>query len=332
MFQARHSSQDYKNLDSANCKDAWRRWSQKEEIIRLVAALHIHDAEIASILHHEPILRHAAVDLAKPAPDRIFNARNSQEWYAHINCCILASPDRRARLTDEGAPEAMRCAFTQATSFSAYADLERLLAAISEERHSDKLDQAVQSRLTGELVEFHQRNLVTLSADVDAFGLHILWHLCFMSLITDFDLFERAIGRDGKQMDAADRKSISSWAASRSARRAKVHMQQIQKRLEALPIGLEPTIHVPRAAFLVAISWYCAFCYMPSNQDRQPTSVEYPELRLLGLDSDVWSHGTGGFLLEINDVLCRLADLLQRLGHWEIARKFAAIIGELVIK
>ncbi|KAK5693786.1 hypothetical protein LTR17_025024 [Elasticomyces elasticus] len=325
MFQARHSPHTYASLALVDCQDAWRRWSKTEEIIRLVAALHIHDAEIASVLHHAPLLRRAAVDLAKPAPDQLFY-KNSREWYAQTRESISPITQPKSRMTG-GSPKVICDTRTpHSSSLSAFADLEGILAAISEKKHSDSLDEVAQRRLTNELLEFRGRHLALRSADVDSFSLHILWHLCFMSLVTDFDLLERAIGRDGQQIDAAERDRVGVWAASQNAPRSKAHMQQIVQHLEAFPIGLEPTIHVPRAAFTVAISWYCCFYYMPTNEDRQPTPVEHAELKALGLDPDVWSRVNGDSALEVKDVLRRLSDLLQRLGHWEIARKFAAII------
>ena len=328
MFQARHEAQDYNSLHPDNCQNAWRKWSRTEEIIRLVAALHVHDAEISSILHHSPLLRHAVPGSGKPALDQVFDAKNSREWCAHMSTLHLQTVDTGDCTVQSASTLVHSVSTLQSYSFSEYADLERILATISEKRHSDGLDDITRSKLTDVLLDFHYQHLVVRSMTVDTYGLHILWHFCFMSLVTDFDLLEQAIGRNGQQIDTAEREKVQIWAASLYASRAKIHMQQILMRLEAFPIGLEPAIHIPRVVLAVAMSWYCCHHYMSLDQDPTLKDLAFPEQTSIGLASDAYLHRSATSALEVKDVLYRLADILRRLGHWECARKFAFIVAE----
>ncbi len=89
-------------------------------------------------------------------------------------------------------------------------------------------------------------------------------------------------------------------------------------------------MHVPRAMFFSAI---CLFCYSKYGDGAQEQQLIFPELQLR--DNDVSAllreadGNRNGSDVEIGP-LCTLVDLLERIGHWEIARKFASILGGLI--
>jgi hypothetical protein len=167
----------------------------------------------------------------------------------------------------------------------------------------------------------------------------ILWHSAYMSMCADFDLLERAIGRDGGNLSSEDQLAVVTWANSSQAKRCVIHGTIIQKRLENLPLGSEPAIHVPRAMFKAGIAWYCYSRFGSRGEaqsDLGQENLDFPEFKLFGVNPAVllfqangYKHG-GPSSTEINAALCGLTDLLRRIGHWEIARRFAAILGALL--
>jgi len=224
--------------------------------------------------------------------------------------------------------------------FSAYASLEGLAASVIDARLSRQLHKPMIASLQSDLISYHEQFLRQQNAyQPDYLGVSILWHLSFMSLFADFDLLERAIGRDGASLDEDDAHLIAAWAASVEAKRCVVHGLLIQKELEKLSLGAEPAIHVPRAMFLAAICWYCYSRYGTDDGTSGGLghgSLDFPEVRMLGANPTLLLFEANGYKLgrptaiEANGPLCGLTDLLQRIGHWEIARKFAAILGALI--
>ncbi|KAK0262732.1 hypothetical protein LTR35_017660 [Friedmanniomyces endolithicus] len=338
MFRIRHKFQAEMDFPAIELDAKWREWAKREELIRIVLGLHIHDAELADMFHHEPFLRQSRQQLPQSADDDAFMASKPEEW--------LISLKRSGRSAI--APQSMTTPGTHAvnithvstkrlSSFTAYARLECLSATITETRLAGSLDLQTQQSLVEDLLSLHQQIPSPSSAqNPDPLGINILWHLTFVSLLTDFDLLEQAVGRDGPQIAAQVRVKVTSWAASLEAKRSIFHVQLIRKKIEALPLGLEPAVHIPRAIFLIAICWHCAYRYNNDNDTISLTSLTFPEAAVLGVDPSTLLFEANGYKhgrptpVEVNEVICRFADLLQRLGHWEIARKFASIIDALV--
>lgn len=338
MFNIKHGSVPEMDQDVPNLDAAWREWAKQEELIRLVLGLHIHDAELAAIFHHEPFLRHAKGQRPRAAEDNVFMASKPQEWLRLLQQgSSAADASRHAEAVSLSRQNSWSPNTRELSSFNAYVRLQCISAAVAEWRHAECLEESKQQALVEDLMNFHQEHPhFNMTPNADPLGISILWHLSFISLCTDFDVLEQAIGRDGPQISSHVQEKMMSWAASPEANRSIVHMQLIRKKLETLSVGLEPAIHIPRAIFVVAICWYCAFRYALDWNTTRATTPEFPEIKLLGLNSNMLLFEANGYkygrptVVEANEVLCRFADFLQRLGHWEIARKFASIIGALI--
>ncbi|OBT65027.1 hypothetical protein VE03_05217 [Pseudogymnoascus sp. 23342-1-I1] len=213
----------------------------------------------------------------------------------------------------------------------------------------------------------------------DTLCLMVLWHTVFMSLVTDFNVLERAVGRNGAEnwtLDA-DLAYATSWATSREAQRCILHAHALLYSLGALRLDAEAAIHIPHCLFLAGIASYCytrfrrpsSFQAHGHNQTShlaspdsqlQPT-MEFPEFTVRGapipqhlFGSPAASTSVGGTFPATDDasnafspeedpttrfrptsdvgaaMMCTLIDMLQRIGHWGIARKYAATLSTLV--
>ena len=205
---------------------------------------------------------------------------------------------------------------------------------------------------------------------VDGFCLMVLWHSIFMALLVDFNRLERAIGRDGSTNLLSDDDTIyaTQWATSLDAKRCVLHAYLLQKALGGMQFDAEPAIHVPRCLFNAAIVWYCYTRFSRAPNTSSPVSHDsvcgsvleqdliFPEIQILekrapnhvfgqifqsmsvaegmgsqaqGQYQNIRQRGQSATTLEVG-TLCSLTDTLQRIGHWNIARKFAGILGNLV--
>lgn len=314
--------------DSLEAK--WQDWAREEQLIRISLAMYIHDAELTNLFHHEPLFR-TCKRVPCAAADELFMASTPEKWLSRLQ---QRNVSRHMELspadTENGTSELDPWDIHDVSRFTMYAQLEYMTATIVEERLAGRLDDEKYDTIAEDLVRLYtQYSKHQTKPNVDSHELDILWHLCFVSLATDFDLLERIIGRDGPQTTEADQKDVRIWAASLKAQRAVVHIRWMRQKLEALPIGAASAIHVPRAIFCAALCWFCAFRYRNTDEGGLPLAFEFPELTLLDQDRSAMSF-TMPKDVETKEMLCHLANLLRRLGHWEIARKFAAIIEALL--
>ncbi|KAL2408443.1 hypothetical protein ABEF93_003413 [Exophiala dermatitidis] len=332
---------DLNNLSPAELDHQWREWAKNEELIRIALSVHIHDAELSSILHHEPFLRHNSRQLPVAASNQTFMAARPEDW----RLSYLSDPTNFD--SDELTPASVDAnvdfdilAMPGNSYFTAYTVLEGICVNIVESRINVRATPAKMDEISGLLTTFYGRFLHgTAPWEPDHMDMSILWHLAHMSMFADFDLLEKAIGRDGPTLSAEDQMAVSNWARSDQAKRCVVHGTMVQKKLENLPLGCEPAIHVPRAMFRAGVAWFCYTRYGAGGDAQSGLStdgLDFPEFKLLGVNPALILFQANGYkhgrptTTEINAALCGLTDLLRRIGHWEIARRFAAILGALL--
>ena len=223
--------------------------------------------------------------------------------------------------------------------FRACTVLESIGASIWEARYMETLDEVASSRFSDSLIACYKAHCEdSPTQERDTFSFMILWHSVFVSLYVDYSLLERAIGKEGPEATKASLDLVSRWATSAAAERCILHILLMERRLEHIRIGAEPAVHVPRALFLGAITVYCFSHFASGVERRQPRSQrhsDFPEIKMLGTSPSLHLPDTNNFRLGKlspfhSSTLCRLTDHLQRLGHWEIARKFALILETLI--
>lgn len=176
----------------------------------------------------------------------------------------------------------------------------------------------------------HEWSPHSFEMDCDVFCLAVLWHDTFMSLYADFDLLERAIGREGTSKKDEDVSAVRNWTSSIDGKRCAAHAVLILKRLEAMPFSSEPAIHVPIAAFHAGVVLYSYIQLAESG----PEPIEF-DISELPYSSQKLAHMlrnqayAQGQRIEA-PTLSALADLLRRQGHWGLSRRFASILEVLV--
>jgi hypothetical protein len=357
--------------------------------IRTVLGLYIHDAELASMFHHEPLLRHDAIVMVGAADDDLFNAKTSEAWFELLQ--LKSHPTKP--LQDALHINKPKHDYTQpmpqelvhrSSRFTGYVILQGLLASICEAQQAGNLAPTTSLfqkylhallcwNTTFMLPSARNPDLTT----PDTFCLTILWHNAFMNLLADFNSLERAVGRDGPETAApsdpveSDILYATQWATSLSARRCILHAYAMQNALGTMRLDDEPPIHVPHCLFLAGIACYCYTLFGRStSQATRPdpgSHTNAPALDQPDLDFPEFNSGSaampshlfkslrsGNYGNEIRGaggqgqhdarrqdgarpvvpvgvgLLFTLTDMLQRIGHWGISRRFATILSTLV--
>ncbi|KAL3466087.1 hypothetical protein BJX64DRAFT_296459 [Aspergillus heterothallicus] len=317
--QVPHSPESL-DLASADLEEQWGRWVEHEQRRRVEIALNIHDAELANLMHHEPLRKHRLAQYPHISTDELFAAPTALRW------AELYKESSTQELTFIVRDNVLRTTVTN-SNFSAYAVLESINALVIEARHSRTLDEHESRRFSNILMQWWRFYINHFPLDRNCpFNLPVLWHLAFISIYANIDLLEQASGRDGTKTASSSIPLIRSWAASPDSSRCLVHALLIQRYLEQMRVSSEPAIHVPRGLFTAALAWFC-FTRVGGGNAIDVQAFDAPELQLVGVFTgphDLRGQSVG----EAADVghLHRLIDLLGRFRRWGISETFSSVL------
>jgi hypothetical protein len=323
-----HCQQSRNLLTETDLERSWHLWIDNEQRARVQVALNVHDAELATLLHHQPIRSHRFRQYPRLASDALFASPTASKWAALYRQSVRTEPEspvytRLSRSSDPFPSTGLKSRFT------AYGILESINARLVDAKQSQEFDHIVCHEISNLLIEWWQ---TYYTSNRDPFCLPVLWHSIFISLYADLDLLEQAIGRDGAGPSLEASTPVSEWACSLNASRCLVHASLIARHLDNMSISAEAAIHVPRALFSAALSYLCVAQYAPKHV----VSVEAfasPEIKLLGEEvssgvcfPELGSSGGQSMVADL-DHLYRLIDLLQRGGRWGISQSFANVLS-----
>ncbi|KAK6837339.1 hypothetical protein RU639_001134 [Aspergillus parasiticus] len=309
---------------------AWKSWTRLEEKRRILLGIYIHDAELAKLHHHEPILRHVPERLPQVSSPELFAAANANAWKRML-MSTKAPTGMSSPVAEVDIPLPLdRIA---GNDFLSYGILESIRTMIHEYRASAAWPTTVR-KCESLLMAWYQRfrDSNTNGRIPDPFCHMILWHSIFMNLYAQFDDLECACGREGQINSQKFGASATAWARSVDAKRCLLHAVLLQQHFQSLAIGVEPAIHVPMALYYCGIAWTSFTRFNSGANDLQVGSVEafdFPELRLLGIDQAKLFHDatrgiqwgrpvSGPFFMAIS--------LLGKISHWKVSERFASTL------
>lgn len=325
MFNLRDTLSNVDLNNKTEIESTWRTWIKAEEAARVVLALHLQDSQFAALFHHEPLLRHDPQKLPNCCSEKVFAASSATQWYD----LVVASRPPLAEGTAQRGSRPRSVAPYSSSPINAYTSLAGIHASVYEARPTTLTEEAM-SRVWQSLTLWRE---VWFPKGFEPEGVSgwatIQWHQICMSLYVDFDLLERAVGRNGHSEE--DENTVSNWAKSVGGKHCAAHAVLILRRLEPMPLSSEPGIHIPLAAFHAGLVLYSHLRWSGTGTATIP--FEAPELNASNFKKLARVLGTNNRSPNVEldiSMLCRLTDLLQRQGHWGISRKFATVLEVLV--
>ena len=301
--------------------------------------IHIHDAEIARLFHHNPTLRQDIKRLPVASSNELFTAPTAASWK------ILMGRARKQHSSTRQSHNSHQSLSSQTgmdtprlpdvlNRFSSYAILEAIAASSYESREPLARWRLAAQQCREWLFMWYNKYQKDIgSHEPDPFCLMILWHSTFMSLHADFDRLECACGREGYDVAQENKEYAYEWTRSADAKRCLLHAVLIQRYLESLKLGTEPSIHVPISLYRAGIVWYCFTHFAAEGESASGLTedVDFPELRLLGINGKQLLLEASGFQFGRpgSSSLCKVIDLLQRIGHWGVSRSLSSTLVAL---
>lgn len=337
LHRARPEASIDLNTDDSQLHERWKEWAHNEELLRLAHGLYILDVELASLLHHEPFQSFSSYSFAFASSDSAFMASNAKQW-KELYLAEMQERSEASSCVNDNLLLPSRYNFNQVprtSRLTAYAILEGISMQILSRWADNRMTSWPLTDFHQPLADFHKR-FIQSSTDVapDQLQLHILWHAVYMTVFADFDLLERAIGREGHTLSPRDIDLLTTWANSDEGLKCILHSLMIKKHVQGTSVISDLAMHVPRAIFWAAMALICYIRFGTRDEQLQsllnPTILNYIEQFSMGIDRPTFiselSEFVAGDSITLKTTVFMMTDLLQRVGHWEISRKFASIL------
>jgi hypothetical protein len=300
------------------------------EIQSLVLALLLQDAEIASLLHHDPLMRHSLDTIPRAASKEAFCAPDAKTWKTIVISEASSSSFQEGHTNEDTTGLS---SFPLVSSDFELLVMLRCIGAIPLEQHTflPTRNNAVSQRRDA-LISWYKRYRSSVAFQKQESSLMMLWHSMFMLLHMNLDILECFCGREGQDVAETHREAVKSWANSRDGTSCVIHAMHVIRHFERLPMGSEPPIHFTLCLYRCGIAWYCYITFVDKATLRAAEDLTIPELQAIS------SHG-GISLLQnavFKDIkagaslLFRIIHLLQRAIHWQLSRNLASTLLSLV--
>lgn len=316
-------------------------------IPRTAAALFIQDSEYSALFSAEPLLRHFTGKIPSLCSDEAWNAKSASKWNDLVGEPPQGESSNRSNQSippkDTGIPYLSPSTVTgdhTKASFGIYCELESLCASIHEAKELG-VWKTRRVEFQEKLLFFYDMHLSSTNGFAkDIHQLEMLWHSAIISLFADINTLEIYSGRDGDSASQKVTDQVTRWACSPDALRCAAQSVLILERAEHLPIGADLAIHVPRVLYWAALVWYCCVeCGQIYVAETQSQEYHFAELERYGLTVKeiLLRYNCAGYpestdTKRTSSILPRMIDILERMGHWGISRKFASLITLLVDK
>ena len=308
------------------------------DINRIVLGLLIHDSELARLHHHEPTLRQSLERLPHISSNELFLAPTAMHWknlMIQTQMKDLAANCSRSSIRTVPTPGVFK--FPEVSSdFELCVILEAISALACENRDSSITWPHTAQRCRELLTLWYEKyHPIIVCRKFNRAGPMILWHAIFMIVHADFDTLEVACGREGPEATQKALAYARAWVKSVDAKRCLLHAVLIQRHFESMPMGTEPSIHVPMCLYYCGIILFCYLRFGAGGDciEEAEENFDFPELRLLRVDGNkMIAEETGVLQLGRpgSSPMFKVIDLLQRISHWKIAQSFASTLLALL--
>jgi hypothetical protein len=346
-------------MTSEELESLWHEWACMEQAkrfhdfgfiltCRAAMGLYIQDAELASLYHAPPNLRHTGSRHYYACADEIFDAPDAAAWSramrAHPPLQYTVREYFNDRSRDVAAQGQHGSAGRSGTfisvpdpdnEFTLYIMLVGIQAQVCEAGELDILfTPTTQTEITTLLLAWYQSytrfHTAYPSTSESPFCLMILWHSIFVSLFSNIHDLEIAFGSQGAKAAADQAESVAKWASTPGAKRAVLHVIHIRHLLTHLSPSILPPVHLPRIAFQSAIVCWCYIRYkeLSATTIASPDDKEWPEFSTAGLSVREMQRELQRIRNRwgSDELLSPFSEILQKLGQWGLSKKLRDIL------
>uniref|UniRef100_A0A060T550 ARAD1B01474p n=1 Tax=Blastobotrys adeninivorans TaxID=409370 RepID=A0A060T550_BLAAD len=305
--------------------DDWLQWVRQEEVNRLVSLLYLHDAELAQLFHHEPVLRHDTRRCPRTAINSLFTAPIAEEWSQHALELKSANQNHEMHSESSRFPS---FTINGCSEMAAYTIIEGIGASVCEYIVMDGLDDASIADFTNDLINWYK--IYSSNRDrmqTDSLYLMALWHNIFINMYANVKLLEAATGKHGPNAVKESHTKLAEWANSDFALRSAIHCLLMLKTLEMAFDRVESAFHLSRCLFQAAICWYC---FQQGGETANLPEVQLEEISCVDAYDNNVMLDIYADALDAVGVFSSFVRVIKRTQPWGAQHRLSNVLTKLV--
>ena len=292
-------------------------------------ALLILDSELATISHHETMIREQISQLPRSSSKEAFAASSAAAWKSVM--MKEAVIESRHNGSDDSRIEMGLSKY--ASDLDLYMLLQRIgsvandCCTISPPHDSQAVDEC-QILLLHWLETYRS----TEAFQQQEHSLMMLWHSIYASLYSDLNVLEVAAGRDGTVAIEEVEGDVKAWAISPKAIKCMIHCMLLQRHFGQIPIGKGVSIHAAFSLYRCGIVWHCCAWFGDGKQNILDDSPEMSELQVFDIDLSRVFVGEIGTRAKkpLDAMFLRAVELLQHIRPWKVAERLSSTLLALL--
>lgn len=308
-------------LDSQPSPDEWEPWIREQTAIRLLNSIYVHNGEVFATVHQPALLRAHPFHVRVAADDKLFLAKTADEWVSL----------QARNLHQQPTPHSL---------FSSCASLDCFVAEIYHHKTGpfNRTDVAADDEIQNSLFTWFLESVPMIDSDgARRLSLLMLWHSCFVLLLSDLDMVERVFGRDGSNISQDDSNILNAWILTPHAKRCVIHALLIYVLLERFRVSEVPAIHVARVAWQagLVLAVYSFFARTEQNFNVMATISSCRVLRAIRKSSLFTPSDWTMVEQNATPERCRtsafsLSAVLRHLGPWQNGARYAKTLDHIL--
>ncbi|KAK4497117.1 hypothetical protein PRZ48_011567 [Zasmidium cellare] len=308
-------------LNEQSSPSDWEPWIREQTAIRLLNCIHVHNGEVFATVHQPALLRAHPFNVRLAADDKLFLSKTADEW--------VSMRARYARHQPE--PHSL---------FSTCASLDCFVAEIYHRKTGpfNRTNVAADDEIYTSLITWFNESAQLIESDgAKRLSLLMLWHSCFVLLLSDLDLVERVCGRDGSNISQEDTTMLHAWITTPQAKQCVVHALLIYILLERFRVSEVPAIHVARVAWQagLVLATYSFFARTEPNINITEAISSCPALKAarrtpLFTQSDWATVDQSATPERCRTTAFSLSATLRHLGPWQNGVRYAKTLDQIL--
>jgi hypothetical protein len=306
---------------SLQAKD-WSDWVTLQTVTRLLNAVYIHNGEIAAIMQQPAFTRTQPLTIPVAAPDNLFLAKTADEW---------------ANLQHTHAAHTL----PSRSTFSSCAMLECFIGEISHARCSPfhlLSDQDINEFQTA-LCTWFQSSVDSFRTDrVQRLTMLSLWHSCFLLLLCDINLVERACARDESSIPTTELQQLRDWMLTPRAKQCISHAVLLCRLTDDMRLCDVPAAHVARSLWHAGLVLAAYSSLAPAQPPRSlhESSESYESIEALHQanflsETDLDFLKDGPTPSKCSSLAFSIPTTLRHLGPWPVAMSYARTLSQVLV-
>jgi hypothetical protein len=299
----------------------WGPWVTAQILVRTLNAVQVHNGEVAATTSQPAFHRTQPLSIPVAAQDDLFLAKTANEW---ASLSRAHSAGLSAFRSVSASLAILEC-FVGEISHARCSSFH-----IMSEQHMDEYKLALHAWFLESADSFKAdrvQRLTVLS----------LWHSCFLLLLGNLNLMEKACGRDACPISPAENQELRAWMLTSHAKQCVAHAALMCRLTNEARISDIPAIHMARSLWHagLVLAVYSSLASAHPSGVHLPPAEHCPGIQALHqtgllMTQDLKALEDDATPTRCSTLASSISTTLRHLGPWPIATRYATTLDQVM--